>query len=119
MRRNAGILFIAGLLMVGGLAAAGCGSDDSTDTTTTGTAVAPEGDAAEGASPDQVYADCKAALEDTSSAGDAGQAACEKTRDAFQKCIDTAAQLDGDAKKQALKACQSTADGAIERISGE
>jgi len=124
-------LFVAGMLAIGGLAAAGCGSDDSTDsttvsvegtdaaTTTAGTdTTVTEGDAAEGASPEDVYNNCTAAIKGTP-AESTGEAACGQARDAFQKCIDTAAQLDGDAKEQALQACQSAADQAVEALSGQ
>jgi len=132
MRRNVGIMFVVGLLAIGGLVVAGCGDDDSTEGTTvsvedtdaatttegTETSVTTEGDAAEGASPDAVYSSCTDAIAGTP-AESAGQAGCEQARDAFQKCIDTAATLDGDAKEQALQACRDAADQAIEQLSGE
>lgn len=116
MRGKAVGMFVVGLLAIGGLAVAGCGDDDTT-TTATDTTVT-EGDAAGGASPDAVYDNCLAAVKGTP-AEETGEAACGQARDAFQKCIDTAAQLDGDAKEQALQACQSTADQAIEQLSGQ
>lgn len=120
------ILFVIGLLSIGALAVAGCGDDDSTSDTTatvesteaTTDATVTEGDAAGGASPDDVYSDCTAAAEGTPAESTA-ETACGQARDAFQECIDQAATLDGDAKEQALAACQSAADQAIEQLSGQ
>lgn len=120
MRKNLIATLLIGLLALGALAVAGCGDDDSTATDSAGTiATTPvEGDAAGGASPDDVYNDCTAAVAGTP-AESTGETACGQARDVFQKCIDTAAQLDGDAKEQALAACQSAADQTIERLSGQ
>lgn len=121
MRREAVTMFVVGLLAIGGLAVAGCGGDDSTDATattaTTDTSVT-EGDAAGGASPDDVYNECTAAIEGTPAEA-TGEAACGQARDALQQCIDQAATLDGDAKEQALKLCEAAADQAIEQLSGQ
>ncbi|KAA0273207.1 MAG: hypothetical protein EDQ89_05625 [Acidobacteria bacterium] len=130
---EAGIMIVIGLLAFGGIAAAGCGGDDSTShttlsaedtdatTTTEGadtTVTSTEGDAGEGASPEAVYEACTGAISGTPAEA-AGEAACGQARDAFQKCIDTAATLDGDAKDQALQACHDAADQAIAQLSGQ
>lgn len=90
--------------------------DTNATTTTEGadtTVTSTEGDAGEGASPEAVYEACTGAI-----SGTPAEAACGQARDAFQKCIDTAATLDGDAKDQALQACHDAADQAIAQLSG-
>jgi hypothetical protein len=125
MRNGKWLVLLAAALVVCGLIAAGCGSDDSS----TSTAAAPtdtsttSGDSTSsdtsttsdsgGATPDDVYNACIDAIKGTP-AESAGQTACEQARSAFEQCAQQADSISDDsAHDLAVQACQDAADQTV------
>lgn len=122
--------YLGALLAVSalGLLAAGCGDDDESSATTTTTTTAVEStteststtgetttsdDVSEASTPDDVFNACMDVIEGTA-AENAGQAACEQARTAFENCSKQAeASGNSQAAEIAIKACQQAADQTV------
>lgn len=132
MRKAHLTLIVSGALALG-LLAAGCGGDEETatdaapaattatgDTTTTDTTATDdtttgEATSTEGASSEDVYNACIDAIEGTA-AEQAGEAACQQARDAFEQCAKQAEAAGGSAAETALGICQQAADQAVQSL---
>jgi hypothetical protein len=138
MRKIHLIVLVVGVFAVG-LLVAGCGGSDETTSTTEATTATTEDTSATtsdststnetttegtdttstessgGTTPDDVYNACIDAIQGTA-AEQAGQAACEQAKNAFEQCIKQAEAAGGSAADTAMGICQQAAEQAVKSL---